>query len=143
MTETALAALYRVVLARLKGTGGDPWGERVHPDVAPAGTARPHVVFGYAGGGELNENIQPDAGLVLTVQAICANDVDAFGCAARISALLNDADRGTARALDASPDWIIVHSLQEQVIHRVETTPEGDWIYYAGARYRFRMESVA
>jgi hypothetical protein len=142
MPTPALAALYDAVYDRLVGDGSEDWANRVHPDLAPSGTARPHVVYGFAAGGELNESVAQDAGIVLTVKALSLTLAEAFTLAGRISELLNDADKSRANALSGGAEWSISHCSQEQALHLVELV-DGQWVYHEGARYRFRMERIA
>ncbi len=139
MAETALSALYRAVRRSLTATG-EVWGLRVHPDLAPAGTERPHVVSSWAGGGEVNGLVKPDAEIVLAVQVYAETQAQAFSGAARLSALLNDADLGSATALDGGADWDVLNCNQEGIIHLVESV-DGLWVYREGHRFRFRLEA--
>lgn len=135
-----LYALYQAVFRRLTAAD-EMWGTRVYPDLAAAGTARPYVVYGWAGGGALNAVGRQDAEFVLTVKCVAAELATAMAGAARLSALLDDADRGSAAALDAGSAWVVLHSKQEQAIHLVEMV-DGVRVYHAGYRFRFRMEAV-
>lgn len=145
MAETALAALYRAVGQRLTAQS-EVWGPRAFPVLAKVGTPRPYVLFAWAGGGELNQLVKPDAEIMLTV--VCAADTlaVAFHGAGRISALLNDADAsngttGTPPALDGGADWQIIHVNQEQIIEIVELV-DGAWVYREGHRFRVLLEAI-
>lgn len=134
---TALEALYAAVYQRLTGQP-EVW-TTVSPDVAPTSTRRPHVVYAWTGGGERNGLVRQDAELVLAVQAYCDTQAQAFVAAGRISALLNDADAGSALALDGGADWSVLNSQQEGVIHRIERV-DGQWVYREGHYFRFMLE---
>lgn len=141
MADDSLGALYKALQTRLNSSG-DVWGTRVYADVAPAGTARPYVVYAMAAGGEINTRIKQDAEYVIMVRSITESAAQAFSAAARISALLNDADYGSALQLSGGADWYILHTLQEQNIYRVELV-DGTWVYHSGYRFRIRMEATA
>lgn len=140
MTEPALAALYRAVSQRLTPTVvPEVWGSKAYPDLVPANVARPYVIYAWAAGGELNQRVAPDAEFVLTVEAVSDTLVQAFSMSGRISALLNDADYASAKALNGGADWDILNASQEQAIHLLELLPSGTWIYREGSRFRFLM----
>lgn len=138
MAETALEALYTAVKRRLT-ENAELWGDRVSPDVAPSSTERPHVVYAWAGGGEVNGLVKPDAVIVLTVQCYAETQAQAFAASARISVLLNDADGSSDRALEGGADWDILNTQQEGIIHIVETV-DSTWVYREGHRFRISME---
>jgi len=140
MAEVALAALYRTVRNRLIASS-EIWGTKAFPDLAPAKTERPYVVFSYAGGGELNARVSQDAEIVLTIKIISTELGQALYGAQRISSLFNDADLSRAGALDAGSEWVIIHVKQEQIVHMVEMV-EGVQVYHDGNRFRFRMERI-
>lgn len=148
MAEAALAALYRAVYNRLVASG-DVWGSRAYPDLAPAKilvsglltpTPRPYTIFSWAGGGEINQLIKQDAEIVLTIKGVSETLTEAFAIAGRISALFDDQDAGDPTALSGAPDWQIIHVNQEQIVHLVEGV-DATWIYHAGHRFRFLMET--
>lgn len=139
MAEIAQAALYRAVNRRLTQSTTELWGQRVFPDLAKTGTARPYVVYSYAGGGEINGLRKQDAEIVLIVKAIAESMGQAFVAAGRISTLLNDADYSSVNVMDGGSEWAILHVKQEQIVHLIETV-DGVQIYHAGHRFRFRME---
>lgn len=139
MAEIAQAVLYRTVNRRLTQSTTELWGMRVFPDLAKTGTARPYVVYSYAGGGEINGLRKQDAEIVLIVKAIAESMGQAFVAAGRISTLLNDADYSSVNVMDGGSEWAILHVKQEQIVHLIETV-DGVQIYHAGHRFRFRME---
>lgn len=139
--ELALAALFKAVYDRLTADPGEVWGDRVFPDRAVDGTAKPLVIFWWLGGGELNSVVRPDAEIVLGVKVVAPTQAQAFALAGRLSALLNDADRGSDQALDGGDAWLILHTMQEGAIHLVEDV-DGSWIYHDGFRLRVRMEAT-
>lgn len=136
---TALEALYGAVKARLLETPSGVWGDRVHPDLAPAGTARPHVVFAYAAGGEANRIVGRDAEIVLMISGYADTQAVAFALAADLSDRFNDADKSSTTPLDAGAEWWVLNVTQEQAIHTVELI-KGVWVYREGHRFRFVME---
>jgi len=140
MAEVALDALYRTVRNRLIASS-EIWGAKAFPDLAPAKTERPYVVFNYTGGGELNARVSQDAEIVLTIKIISTELVQALYGVQRISSLFNDADLSRAGALDAGSEWVIIHVKQEQIVHMVEMVG-GERVYHDGNRFRFRMERI-
>lgn len=138
MAQVAQEALYEAVARRLIA-GAELWGQKAHPDIAPAKTARPYVVYSYAGGGELNARVVQDAEIVLTIKIVSDKLEQAFTGSARLSELFNDADYGSAAALDAGATWLVLHVKQEGIVHLVENV-DGGQVYHAGHRFRFRME---
>lgn len=141
MAETALAALYRAVGKRLTESSGELWGQKAYPDLAPSGTAKPYVVFSWAGGGELNQLRTQDAEIVLQIKIVTDNLAQALIGAGRISTLFNDADYSSDSALNAGAEWIVQHVNQEGIVHMLETV-DGGQVYHAGHRFRFRMERI-
>lgn len=137
--ERDTSALERAIFQRLTA-GGEIWGQRVYPDVVPAGTVRPYVVFFWAGGGEVNDRWRPDANLVYGVKCVSTVKTEARTGAARIETLLNDAERHTPLAEGA--DWAILHATREGAIELVEMV-DGNPLYHSGNRYRFQLEAKA
>lgn len=138
MAEAAIAALYRAVKTRLTESS-ELWGDKAYPDLAPKNPTKPYVIFSYAGGGELNARVGQDAEIVVMIKAVSLELAQAFVMAGRISELFNDADYSSANALNAGANWVILHVIQEGIVHMVETV-DGGQIYHAGHRFRFRME---
>lgn len=142
MTQTlALDALYHAVFTRLTATS-EPWETRVYPDLAPSGTPKPYVIYWWLGGGELNQSVRRDAGIVLGVKVVSLNQAQAFALAGRLGELLNDADRHSSKALDAGSEWVVQHTMQEGAVHLIEEI-DGTWVYHEGFRLRVRMEAVS
>ena len=137
MAEAALAALYRAVRTRAIATS-EMWGNQAFADIAPAKTARPYVVFNWAGGGEVNGRVAQDAEIVIAIKAVAESMADALTMAGRISALFNDADANGSNEMDGGADWVIVNSQQEGIVHLVESV-DGRQIYHEGHRFRFYM----
>jgi hypothetical protein len=141
MSDTALAAAYRAIQTRLTANTNNPvWNERAYPDLAPASAARPFAVFFWSGGGEANRRRVQDADLLITIKVVADSLAEAFAGAERLSALLNDADAGSALALDGGASWDIVSVTQERAVHLVEMV-DAQQVYHAGAVFRVRMEA--
>lgn len=138
--EAALGALYRAVQTRLRDNH-EEWADRAWADLAASPETKPYVVYGYAGGGEINVTVKPDAEIVLTIQCVAADMATAQRGAGRISDLFNDADAGSESALGGGPDWIILNTKQEQAVHFVEMVDKTR-VHHSGHRFRFRMEAV-
>lgn len=145
MAEDALGALYKAVRARLSASN-ETWGNsgsssRSYADLAPAGTAKPFVVYGLNAGGELNARRGQDAEIVLTIQGVAEENAGtAMDIAERLSELFNDAE-DTVGALNAGSEWTIRHVVQLQRVHYIEMV-DGKKVYHSGHRFRFRMEAI-
>lgn len=142
MAETALAAAYRAIRARL-ASGGEPWGASVFGDVIPASAVFPVVTFFWSGGGEANNRRTQDAELVFTVKAVSYAQDEAFGMAARLSALLNDAGQtdDANDHLNGGADWYILTCTQEEAVHMVDMWAGAQPVYHEGHRFRLYMEA--
>lgn len=137
--EHPLAAVYRAIRQRLTGTD-EIWGERVHYDIAPAGTARPHVVFNVQSAAEENRLRKRDALVVMQVKVISTNLAEALTAAARVAALLNDAgEQDSSAPVWAGSDWHILTITLERMVQFSEFI-DGVQVYHAGGLYRIRME---
>ena len=145
MAEDALGALYQAVRTRLSAAN-ETWGNsgsssRAYAEIAPAGAAKPYVVFALNAGGEINRLVRQDAELVLVVKGVVEeNMTTAMSIAARLSALLNDAEDVNG-ALNAGDDWTINHVKQEGRVHYSELI-DGKKVYHSGHLFRFRMETI-
>lgn len=131
--QAAYAALYTLL-----ADGSEAWGTRAYPDIAPAGTAYPYLVYYWLGGGETNRFLRAESSLVLGVKCVSNTLSEAMAGAARIEALLNDAERKSG--LSGGEDWLIANVSREGLIHFVET-PDGARVHHEGARYRFALEA--
>lgn len=141
MAETALAAAYRAIHARLAG-GNEAWGTSVYADVVPAGASFPLVTYFWTGGGDVNGRRGQDAELMIAVKAVSYSQPEAFTLAARISELLDNhgITDNSADSLNGGNDWYILTCTQEEAIHQVDLWSGTRPIYHAGARYRLVME---
>lgn len=143
MSETALAAAYRALGARLS-SASEMWETRAYADAAPASAEYPYVVYVWAGGGERNRLKKRDAELVFIVQAISDSMAEAFAAAARIETLLNDKgeqDDATDH-LHGGTEWAILTSTQNETFHVREMADGAKPIFHDGARYRLVMEVI-
>lgn len=143
--EAALTALYRAVFARLNADPAAHWTS-AHADLVPAQPAasRPYVLFFWAGGGERNRHVEPDAEIVLTVKICSGDQAGALAGKARLSALLNDAGAYDARdatvPLEGGSDWLIRTTTQERDVHQVYLV-DGQPVYEEGFQLRVMMSS--
>lgn len=141
MSDSDLGALYRAVRTRLLNDGAEAWGNRVYADKVPANVSRPYCLYQWTAGGETNVVLNPDPEHVLTIRCVAAEFVTAQAGAARIDALINDADYETAAALNGGDDWLILNATRAELVYIPEDV-DGVTIYHHGARYRFRMEKI-
>ena len=143
MSEHALAALYRAIVARLKAGGA--WGNRVYPTAAKAGTEYPFVVYFLHGGGERNAIRGRDAEIVVVVKVVSDNMGEALQCAYDIDALLNDAGLQDDATDHLEPgggsEWKILTVTGEEHIQYTEMFANATPVYHAGGRYRIVMEA--
>lgn len=142
--ETYLAALARATGERLSASS-EPWADRIYKDIAPSPPsgeklARPYVVFMLAGGGRVGHTKKDYVSVLWQVKAVANTQESAYECRARITALMNNADRGTARELDGGDDWHILTFTEMEAIDLSEIV-DGNRIYHAAADYRVLMES--
>lgn len=131
--QAAYTALYTLL-----ADGGEAWGTRAYPDIAPAGTAYPYVVYYWLAGGETNRFLRAESSLVIGVKCVSNTLQEAMEGAARIEALLNDIER--KGGLSGGEDWQIASVSREGLIHLSEVV-DGGRIYHHGARYRFNLEA--
>ncbi|MDX2163035.1 MAG: hypothetical protein SF162_17090 [bacterium] len=108
--ELEIAALYKAVRARLTAAA-PPWGTRAYAEIAPAAAPLPYLVYTVTGRDALpNGESSADRGAVaLTLRVLCIADgvAASLNVSAAAAALLDDADAGTADALDGGADWTI------------------------------------
>lgn len=136
--EQDTTAIERAIYQRLIAAV-EMWGERAFPDYAPAGTARPHVVFAHLAGGEVNDRYHADGSHVYVIKCASRVKSEARQGAARISELFNDVER-SASPLDGGDDWAILSVSREQTIEITEMV-DGEPLYQSGNRYRFVVEA--
>lgn len=144
MSETALAALYRAVVARLDGVADKVWADRVYTDAVAEGTAYPYVWIFWSGGREANLLQRRDADQVLTIQCVSESLEQAFAGAEQIADALNDhgeQDTGNDDALYGGAYWHILSVTEEDTIHLHAPFAGAAPIFQCGARYRFIMEA--
>ena len=141
MTDTALAAAYRAIRARLAGSGLS-WAGRVYGDVIPASVELPVVTYFWQGGGEANFRRNQDAELVIIVKAVSYTQAEAFSMAAEIAALLNDKGHtdDADDHLTASGGWTILTCTQELAVHLVDMWAGAQPVFHEGHQYRLVME---
>lgn len=142
--EHYLAALARATKTKLTATS-EPWGTRVYKDSVPASPSgevvkRPYVICLVAGGGRTGHTSKDFINLLWQIKAVANTQEAAYECRARLSALMNNADRGTVRELDGGNDWYILTCTEGQTIDLAEVI-DSNRIYHAGATYRVLMES--
>ncbi len=140
MTD-ALAALYTGVTTRLDGAG--PWGVNVFARLAPAGTARPYVIFAWAGGGDLNRLVRKsDPEYLLRVKVVSDKMDEAMDCCALLVGLLDDAGQyDTASPISGGSGWHILTTTAELRISTEEFI-DGNRVYHEGFNLRCKMEAV-
>lgn len=139
----ARAAAYQAIVARCSSPS-ELWGGRVFRTRAPAGTARPYVVFFHAGGGARNDiQNKRDANLLLTVR-VAANSLPvALEGAGRLAELLDNAGRFDVsdNPLNGGDDWLIQTSTAEDDISFDELV-DGGVVYHEGFQLRLIMEEA-
>jgi hypothetical protein len=142
MVRPAVAAAYQALAARL-ADGGTAWGGRAYAYRAPAGAARPYVVYFWSGGGDRNDIFgKRDAELVLTVKAVAGALGVAMEAAGALAELLDDAGRyDTDMPLNGGDDWVIQTSTVEGAIDMSELV-DGVPVYHQGFQLRLIMEEA-
>jgi len=108
-------------------------GTAIYQDQAPPGTARPYVIFGWAGGG--NENINPSELLNFVYSVKGVSDVleTASDIAARVKTVLH---KQSITVVGYTNFWLNA----EGELRLTEVAPDGDPIYHRGAFYRIRLD---
>lgn len=144
MADTALAALYRAVRARLIAQP-EVWGDRVGLEfLSAAGGERipyPYVVYALAGGGIMRETTRAN-GYEYRLDLMVISDT--FSESAQGAFRLEELFEGQGTqdapsiALDAGSDWEIATSDQDAVIE-INETDAGRHTWQIGATYRFRV----
>jgi len=141
--EPFMQALIRATKAALT-EASEPWGERVYKDAAPqtrsnAPVTRPYVICMLAGGGVVTGK-HDHVNVVWRVKVVAESDESAYAAKGRLSALLNNADYGSSKALDGGDDWDINSVHEERAIDFTEMV-DGVWYFHVGADFRVLMNS--
>lgn len=142
-SEHPIAVVLRAVRGRLtEGGAAEMWGQRVFHGVAPAGTARPFVVFTVQDAREVNAARVQDAVIALLVKVISSELEESLRGAQRLAALLNDAGDQDANGtgLAAAGGWRMTTVTQERLIQYAELV-SGSSVFHAGGVFRFRLSS--
>lgn len=136
-----LAVALRAVHGRLTAQP-EVWEQRVYFELAPAGAARPLVLYSGLDAREVNLSRRQDAAILLLVKAVADDLGDALAGAQRIAALLNDVGDQDANgtALAAAGGWRITTVTQERHVQFSELV-DGNRVYHAGGVYRLIMDS--
>lgn len=143
MAEFAYSALAKALRARIAGSGGELWGQRVYPEQAPSGAAMPYAIYSLNAGGDTNLRKRDDAEYMVMVKIVSTNMNEAMTGAGRISALLNNAgiqDNATT-GMTAGSDWSILTTDVDQSIQYIENVDNVSQFYHAGHMIRIQMEA--
>jgi len=138
----SVGALYEALRGTLDGAG--VWGERCYADAAPAGVARPYVVWFVAGGGEANERVdRADAAYTVTVKCVADTLAAALVGAEQVHEALNDTGAQDRRAGLVQPanGWTISTVTAGRAVHLVERFEGAQAIYHDGYQFDVRMEA--
>jgi hypothetical protein len=140
---TALGALYQALQIYLPG---DPLvDDRVYPDEAPAGAAKPYWIYFFVSGGESNEiRRRQDAQFVVTVKCVALTMSQSLAGAGQIEAKLNDAgyQDGAASPVPGVDGWQVLTVTQDRVVHVIEPFEGAQPIYHDGHQYIVVMEKT-
>ena len=122
-------------------TADGVWGDRVHPDRAPAKKVRPYIVYFLVSDNDLGQIIDIDPMVVLTVKCVAADRQTAFLGAAEISALLDNKGEQELAAGESGPtgdaDWQIATISQDRGIWNTEYLKGTNAVYHRGYQYEF------
>jgi hypothetical protein len=133
----AAGVLKQILYQQLSGGG-----YAVYADIAPAGIARPYLVFFVAAGGESNRRRVRDAEFVVTVKCVSNDGASAYTGAAYIETMLNDHGSQDTTPLSATnEDWDVTTITQDRVIDQVEMYEQAAPVYHAGHQYQVVMEA--
>lgn len=137
MTVIGLASLYRTMHLQL----GHVVNGRTYPDLAPADTERPFVLFARKPeGGETDVRRRPTETHVLMVEVIAERIEDAFDGAGRLVDLLRDQGSQESNGLPIDANWEITTVSQGVLIYRVELWNGVLPLYHCGYEYTFTLE---
>jgi hypothetical protein len=105
----------------------------IYPDTAPQGTAKPYVVYSYAGGGLENINPSELHNTVFIVKGIA----DSVSVASNVAAQIKTALHLQALTVSGYTNFI---TLCENEVQLMETSREGALIWHRGWYVRIRLD---
>lgn len=140
--EPAYLALIAAIGAALTANPNEIWADRVHLDLAPAGTDKPYAVIIPMTSTETGKIKAEDAEAIVAVKVVAVDLAIAAAGAARLTALLRDkgVQDTTSDPLNGGTDWQVIHSRKLVDIHMTERVSGAEPVYHAGAQFRFRLE---
>ena len=136
MSKLDIDALYGALHIHLNGLCGG----RVFPDLAPAKTITPFVVYSFESGGETDTRRRETSALTLVIKCVAQELDDAFTNARLIRDLLRDAGAQEGNTLPTDSDWHLLTVSQGLLVHMVEVWEDGSVFYHTGHQYTFVME---
>lgn len=138
----ALGTVFKAVKARLDNANA-LWDNRVHLDYAPAGVARPYVVYQVSASADANARKQIETNrAVVTVKCVAETMGEAITGASAIRALFADAGAQGGGAVSGDASYQISTITTGTRIHIPEQTPDGKQIYHAGYDFTFYVERI-
>lgn len=121
---------------------GDIWGSRVAPEVVPAGTAYPYVVWWIIGGGEVNDRRRDDAIYMVGIKCVSDTHRVAITGQDRIGEILNNSGGQDGGAIMGQDGWAITTITRETVISLREAWRGAKPIYHKGHQFEIVMEKT-
>jgi hypothetical protein len=142
MTRPPLAAVFQALHTRLTSPATEPWGTRAFPTLAPAGAARPYVVYWHIGGGLLPARGQMRANVLVGVKVVAPTLGQAFVAAGRLTDLLHDTGTHDTSdtPLNGGDDWSILTATVEQPAISMREEVDGVPVFHEGIRLRLFLE---
>ena len=141
MADAALAAAYKAIAIKFNAQAVSSY-----PDLAPPTATRPYYVFFWMGGGQRRyRQSKHDANLVMGIKCVAKTMAEAMVGAANVTLWFDDQgvqDVGAGSALNAGPNWAVLATRQESVIHLVEDMDKPVQVYHEGWQIRFWLEEV-